>query len=205
MQHVWRGQTRFQARAMTGPLQKICVSPSLDELESLVLWGVRQWMRAHEERRCATRVVLERFEVLGLVPALAPLNRIMTMLVFGSICQPSIATVAAAPMSIDERVLLRMLTAARHRQTDLVESYLGIWMEKICIKATAEAALLLAQLVFASRTETVSAAYRTCVPYIPSPKGKGHPARPAGCPEPHSFDLLRCLQSIALAFDCRSR
>ena len=127
--------------------------------------GVRQWMRAHEERRCATRVVLERFEVLGLVPALAPLNRIMTMLVFGSICQPTIATVTAAPMSIDERVLLRMLTAARHRQTDLVESYLGIWMEKICIKATAEAALLLAQLVFASRTETVSAAYRTCVPY----------------------------------------
>ena len=49
-----------------------------------------------------------------------------------------------------------MLTAARQRQTGLVESRLGIWMEQICINATTDATLLLVQIIFASRTETVS-------------------------------------------------
>ena len=156
MRHVLSGQTGFQARTGTGSRQTTHVSPSLDEFESLVLWGMRQWMRAHRERRCATLAVLDRFEFLGLVSALAPLNRMMTMLILGSRRHLAIATSATAPMSIDEQVLLRMLNAARQRQTDLVESYLGIWMEQICINATAEAALLLAQIVFASPTETVS-------------------------------------------------
>ncbi|MEP1932512.1 MAG: hypothetical protein ABJJ37_14660, partial [Roseibium sp.] len=86
----------------------------------------------------------------GLVPALAPLNRMMTMLVLGSRRSLAIANTPAAPLSIDEQVLLRMLNAARQRQTDLVESRLSMWMEQVSIRATAQAALLLAQTVYAS-------------------------------------------------------
>ena len=156
MQHLLTVQTGIQARSGSGPLPSSLTTPALDELETLILWGMRQWMRAHKERRCATGSVLDAFEFSGLVPALAPLNRMMTLLILGSRWRLAIATMETAPLSIDEQLLLRILNAARQRQSDLVESRLGMWMEQVSVQATAQAAMLLAQTVFSSRT-TVAA------------------------------------------------
>ncbi|MEO9902676.1 hypothetical protein [Nisaea sp.] len=156
MQHLLTAQTDIQARTGSGPLPSTLITPALDEFEALILWGMRQWMRAHKERRCATGSILDAFEFSGLVPALAPLNRMMTMLVLGSRRSLAIANTPAAPLSIDEQVLLRMLNAARQRQTDLVESRLSMWMEQVSIRATAQAALLLAQTVYASGATAAS-------------------------------------------------
>tara|TARA_E500000318_G_C3555546_1_gene210914 strand:- start:1065 stop:1565 length:501 start_codon:yes stop_codon:yes gene_type:complete len=150
VQHLLTAQTGIQARTGSGPLPSVLTTPALDEFETLILWGMRQWMRAHKERRCATGSVLDAFEFSGLVSALAPLNRMMTLLVLGSRRRLAIATTVTAPLSIDEQVLLRILNAARQRQTDLVESRLGMWMEQISVQATGQAALLLAQTVFSS-------------------------------------------------------
>ncbi|MEQ8331647.1 hypothetical protein [Nisaea sp.] len=149
MQHLLAEQTGIQARAGSGPLPKAFVTPPLDEFEALILWGMRQWMRAHKERRCATGSVLDAFEFLGLASALAPLNRMMILLVLGSRRRLAIATTPTAPLSIDEQVLLRMINAARQHQTGLVKSRLGLWMEQISIQATAHAVMLLAHAAFA--------------------------------------------------------
>lgn len=150
MQHSLTAQTGIQARTGNGPLPSILATPTLDEFETLILWGMRQWMHAHKERRCATGSVLDAFEFSGLVPALAPLNRMMTLLILGSRRRLAIATIETAPLSIDEQLLLRILNAARQRQMDLVESRLGMWMEQVSVQATAQAAMLLAQAAFSS-------------------------------------------------------
>ena len=157
MQNLLAGQTEIQARSGSVALPsalftQTAVTPALDEFETLILWGMRQWMHAHSERRCATGSVLEAFEFSGLVSALAPLNRMMTHLILGSRRRLAIATTETAPLSIDEQLLLRILNAARQRQMELVESRLGMWMEQVSARATARAALLLAQAAFSSRT-----------------------------------------------------
>ncbi|UUX48286.1 hypothetical protein NUH88_12760 [Nisaea acidiphila] len=120
----------------------------IDEFESLILWAMRQWMRAHRERCCATGSVLEAFEFSGLVAALTPLNRMMTLLTLASRRRLAIATSASAPLSIDELVLLRILNAARNGQRDVAESRLGMWMETGNAAAAAQAALSLAEAVY---------------------------------------------------------
>ena len=157
MQNLLTAQTGIQARTGSGPLPSPLTTPALDEFETLILWGMRQWMRAHKERRCATGSVLDAFEFSGLVPALAPLNRMMTLLVLGSRRRLAIATIETAPLSIDEQLLLRILNAARQRQADLVESRLGMWMEQVSVPATAQAAMLLARAAFSSRTAVTAA------------------------------------------------
>lgn len=161
MQHLLTAQTDIQARTGNGPLPSALTTPALatpalDEFETLILWGMRQWMRAHKERRCATGSVLDMFEFSGLVPALAPLNRMMTLLILGSRRRLAIATIETAPLSIDEQLLLRILNAARQRQIDLVESRLGIWMEQLSVQATAQATMLLAQTAFSPRRTVVA-------------------------------------------------
>ncbi len=151
MQYLLTGQTDIQARTGNGPLPSALATPALDEFETLILWGMRQWMRAHMERRCATGSVLDMFEFSGLVPALAPLNRMMTLLILGSRRRLAIATIETAPLSIDEQLLLRILNAARQHQIDLVESRLGMWMEQLSVEATAQAATLLAQTAYSPR------------------------------------------------------
>ena len=153
MQHLLTAQTGIQARTGNDPLPSTLVIPRLDEFETLILWGMRVWMRAHQEQRCATGSVLDTFEFSGLVSALVPLNRLMTMLVLGSRRHLAIATMETAPLSIDEQLLLRILKAARQRQTELVESRLAMWMEQVSVRATAQAAMLLAQAAFSARTE----------------------------------------------------
>ena len=150
MQHSLTVQTGIQARTGNRPLPSILATPTLDEFETLILWGMRQWMHAHKERRCATGSVLDAFEFSGLVPALAPLNRMMTLLILGSRRRLAIATIETAPLSIDEQLLLRILNAARQHQMDLVESRLGMWMEQVSVQATAQATMLLAQAAFSS-------------------------------------------------------
>lgn len=153
MQHLLTAQNGIQARTGNDPLPSTLVIPRLDEFETLILWGMREWMRAHQEQRCATGSVLDTFEFSGLVSALVPLNRLMTMLVLGSRRRLAIATMETAPLSIDEQLLLRILKAARQRQTELVESRLAMWMEQVSVRATAQAAMLLAQAAFSARTE----------------------------------------------------
>lgn len=121
---------------------------ALDEFESLILWAMRQWTRAHRERFCATGSLLDAFEFSGLVSALVPLHRMMTLTTLASRRELAIATSATAPLSIDEIVLLRILNAARNRQPDLAESRLGMWMEAGPAAAAARAALHLAETIY---------------------------------------------------------
>lgn len=155
MRQLLTAQTGIQARTGKAPFSSAQVEPELDDFETLILWGMRQWMSAHIERRCATGSVLDTFEFSGLVSALVPLNRMMTLLVLGSRRRLAIATSVSAPLSIDEQVLLRIINAARQRQIDLVESRLAMWMEQVSIQPTAHAALMLARTALASGTPPI--------------------------------------------------
>lgn len=148
MLELLTGETAVNARSGGGTLGYGSTKPEIDEFETLILWAMRQWMRAHKDRCCATSWVLEAFEFSGFIGALAPLNRMMTLLTLASRRRLAIATAPAAPISIDELVLLRVLHAARHGQRDLAESRLGMWMNAGEAVAATSAALQLTEAVY---------------------------------------------------------
>lgn len=148
MQQLLTGVSAIKARTGNGAAPAGASDPRIEEFDALILWAMRQWMRAHRERSCATGQLLETFEFSGLVAALAPLNRMMTLLTLASRRELAIATSPTAPVSIDERVLLRVLNAARHGQQDLAASRLGMWMDTSSAAATARAALHLSATVY---------------------------------------------------------
>ncbi|MBO6561407.1 MAG: hypothetical protein JJ959_12770 [Nisaea sp.] len=157
MLQLLTGVSAMKARTGNGSASAGASEPAIEEFDALILWAMRQWMRAHKERCCATGSLLEAFEFSGLVAALAPLNRMMTLLTLASRRELAIATTPAATISIDELVLLRILNAARHRQQDLVESRLGMWMEATGAAATAQAALHLAGTIYRTSTRPADA------------------------------------------------
>jgi len=152
-QHL-TGAGAMRARTGNGAAPAGAFEPGVGAFDALILWAMRQWMRAHQERCCATGHLLDTFEFSGLVPALAPLNRMMTLLTFASRREIAIATSATAPLSIDERVLLRVLDAARHSRHDLAAAQLGLWMEASSAAATARAALDLSAAVYRNSAQS---------------------------------------------------
>ncbi|WP_420402599.1 hypothetical protein [Nisaea sp.] len=148
MLQLLTGAIAMEARTGNGPSPAGTSEPAIREFDALILWAMRNWMQAHRERRCATGPLLETFEFSGLVAAMAPLNRMMTLLVLANRRRLAIATAPSAPISVDELVLLRILNAARDGQRDLAATRLGMWMDAPGAAATAHAAQQLSAALY---------------------------------------------------------
>ena len=138
---------------------------TLDAGGRLLVWAVRRWLTASQQRFCPIDAIGPAFSRYGLIPALAPFHRAMILLSARTRQQLNFAPLYCMRIAEGEALLLVLVASCLTRPASALQQTLALLIEA---DAAAEMGAVLPQLAQAMSSAAL-------LPQIPAPPRLSNP------------------------------